>query len=260
MRFRPFYILLIGNNKDIDNFIEEFEKNMVNTEIEKSVWNNKKISGLDYRDYAEYKVNNLYEMPQMEIGIKNEVNGENLKQKVAEIDESKIEQEEKIYLFYDIDSVSLKSFLKEQNYTENIEICVNGENIAVVKVDNLEIEGGCLYQYKGNKSKAEVSSEVQKAMNIEAIYWSTDTEQILIELNLEKSRIASGTYVYKADVNRCIDEIIPEWIDEWNLPIDSVDGAKTRNLRNIYNALNNCFLIKEQEMLKMQFYFRTRGR
>lgn len=260
VRFRPFYILLIGDSKHIDNFIQEFEKNMEKTEIKKAVWNSKKISGLDYRDYAEYKVNGLYEMPQMEIGIRNTTNDEKLKQRVAEIDESKIERKEKIYLFYDINSPSLENFLREQNYTESTEICVAGENIAVVKADNLEIKSSCLYQYEGEENKSEVSSDIQKAMNIEEIYWSKEEGKIVIELNFEKSRIASGTYVYKADVNRCVDEIVPEWIDEWNLSIDAKDGSKTQNLRNIYIALNNKFSVKEQEILKMQFYFKTRGR
>ena len=107
IKYRPFYIIVIGNSEKVKAFVEAFKNDMdvENVQMEYTLQCDTEIYGLDYNDYEEYKFSKYqYIYP-----TKKEVyhNGNFTNRNLVKIDRENIGNIEKLYLYYNISTKTL---------------------------------------------------------------------------------------------------------------------------------------------------------
>lgn len=256
IKFRPFYIILIGGKEQITLFTDELYRNIDvgSIQIEKVLFDDYEMSGLDYRDYMGYEADNFLHMQISDIDIYNEEELTDLK--LVDITSKELENQEKIYLFYDISSDNLKDYLKEKK-GESKQVGVDDAKEDGWEIKDCVAEQVQVLTYTVEEEKF-YDENIKDALKVDAIYLLKNREQIVIECSLYKNEIEGGIYKFSGKVYVKKQGKEEEWIQEWNSSSNTFEGEKTQNLNNYYNAIRNAFTTDEQNIVNFSFYFRIR--
>lgn len=256
IKFRPFYIILIGGRSQIELFTEELYKNIdvESIQIEKVLFDDYEISGLDYRNYIGHEAENYLYMQNSGIDI---YNGEKLTDlELVDITSKKLENQEKIYLFYDISSDALKDYLNEKRGAPE-QVGVDGAKEEGWRIENCVADKVQVLTYMVEEEKF-YDENIKDALKVDDVYLLKNKEQIVIECSLYKNEIEGGIYKFSGKMHIKKQNAEAGWIQEWNSSSNTFEGEKTQNLNNFYNAILNTFSKENQNIVNFSFYFRIR--
>ena len=253
IKYRPFYIIVIGDRKKVEVFSEAFKSDIDidNVQMEYAFLGDAEIYGLDYKDYEEYKFSNYQYISPTEIDVYH--NGNLTEMELVNIDRKKIGSIEKLYLYYNISTKTLASYL-ELNVKSNqqvIEINEEEEEKGVL-INDWYTESMYLYPYDHDFF---TEQNTQGAMTIENIYWLKSRNQILLECSLNKDKLSSGIYKFAGTVYCEGHSTEDKWIIDWNSTSLIFEGEKTQNLNNFYKAIRNAFPTEDKKIINFLFYF-----
>lgn len=255
IKYRPFYLIMIGNQDAVELFVNELYQNIDTSEIqiEKAVFSESRVYGMDYQDFAEFRTSNYLYITESELDIYS--NGSMIDKKILlEAECGQLNDSEKIYLFYDISTNTLKSYLEMKGGTQKRKIPIDED----IKLEGLPITDWCVEAqqvcpYSGDE-KLFLEDNIEKAMTVSALYWLKEQNQILIECDIYIKNLNSGIYKFTGKIGCRSEGTEESWIQEWNSSSAGFEGDKTQNLRNYYNAVSNMFLEEDKDIVWFTFY------
>lgn len=256
IKFRPFYIILIGGRSQIELFTEQLYKNIdvASIQIEKVLFDDYEISGLDYRNYIGYEAEKYLYMQDSGIPICNGEEPTDLE--LVDITSKKLENQEKLYLFYDISSDALKDYLNKKRGAPE-QVGVDGAKEEGWRIENCVAEKVKVLTYIVEEEKF-YDENIKDALKVDGIYLLKNKEQIVIECSLFKNEIEGGIYRLSGKMHIKKQNMEAGWIQKWNSSSNTFEGEKTQNLNNFYNAILNTFSKDDQNIVNFSFYFRIR--
>lgn len=255
IKYRPFYVIVIGPQGAVELFVRELYQNIDTSEIqiEKAVFHESRVYGMDYRDFAEFRTSNYLHISESEMDIYG--NGDLLEENILlEAERSQLKENEKLYLFYDISTDTLQGYLEMKSGMQKRPIPIDEDiELEGMLITDWYIEGQALYRY----SEADSSfpdENIEKAMAVSALYWLKERNQILIECDLCKKNLNPGIYKFTGEIGCSAKGTEETWIQEWNSSSAGFEGDKTQNLRNYYNAISNMFLEEDKDIVCFTVY------
>ncbi len=252
VKFRPFYIILIGSKERIGVFIEQYENNMdiENVQMEYVIFGDSKVYGLDYEDYEAYKFSKYQYISPTDKDVYHK--GVLTDIELVKIDRSKIGNDEKLYLYYRISTGTLGEYLEMKVRSDSQIIKINEEEQENGKlISNWYVEPICFLPFGEESFDGE---NIQGAMEIDNIYWLQSKNQILLECGINKDKISSGIYKFAGTVYCEEQSLEDEWITDWNSTSLNFEGEKTQNLSSFYNVMRNSFQIEDKKIVDFLFY------
>lgn len=256
IKYRPFYIILIGNRDIVELFISKFYKAVESQklQIEKVIFQDTKVYGVDYEDYAGYRSHKFNYIYEKDIDIYNE--DSITKMKLVQMSRKELADSETIYLLYDITSDSLAGYLStEKTKKEELIDKIDGEEFKGRIIDNWYVEQTPILSYVTDEDRFQ-DNNLKEAMKISNIYWLEDRNQLMLECDLDKNKVDSGIYKFSGKIFcRSTSDKNENWISEWNSPVFEFDGEKTKNLSIYYDAINETFTPEDKSIVCFAFYF-----
>lgn len=253
VKYRPFYIIVIGNGEKVEAFVEAFKSEMdvENVQMECTLQKDLEVYGLDYDDYEEYKFSRPEHISPTQIEIYHNENF--TKRKLVNIDRTKIGSVERLYLYYNISTKTLERYLELNVKSDQQTIVINEEEGEKgCPINNWYAEPMCLFPY-GDESFLEENT--QGAMTIDNVYWLKDKNKIMLECSINKDKVGSGKYKFTGTVYCEEHNSEDQWITEWNSTSLIFEGEKTQNLKNFYKAIRNAFPVEDKKIINFLFYF-----
>lgn len=261
IKYRPFYMIVIGQQGAVELFVNELYQNIDTSEIqiEKAVFNESRVYGIDYQDFEEFRTSNYLYMSESELDIYS--NGKMIDKKILmEAECGQLRDSEKIYLFYDISTDTLQSYLEMKSGMQKKPITIDED----VELEGLlitdwlvEDQQLCLYSVS---DETFLDENIEKAMEVSALYWLKESNQILIECDIYKKNLDDGIYKYTGKIGCRPDGTEEIWIQKWNSSSAGFEGDKTQNLRNYYNAVSNMYTEEEKNIVCFTVYIDMKGK
>lgn len=255
IKYRPFYIILIGGREQIKLFTDQLYKSIdvKSIEIKNAMFDDCEVNGLDYRDYIGYETDNLLSIQTSDIAIYNREELTDLR--LVDMTSQELNNQEKIYLFYDISSDSLREYLKEKK-GEKKQVGIDDNKEPGWEIKDYVAEQVQLLMYKVEEDKF-YDENIKEAVKVDDAYMLENKDQIVIECSFYKNEIENGIYKFSGKVRAKEQRTEDKWIQEWNSTSNTFEGEKTQNLNHYYNAIQNTFSINDQDIVNFSFYFRV---
>lgn len=253
IKFRPFYVIMIGDKEKIEVLFDAFYQgiDVDSIQIEKALFSDSEVRGLDYNDYAGFGTNNDSHIYTSNINIFNK--GEETKLELINMESKDLKNFERIYLLYDISSDSLKNYLKNKK-GESRELTISEMKVRGEVIEDCIWEETQILSYKETEGFG--NEKIKEAMKVENIYILEEENQIAVECRFDKNAIEGGIYKFSGKIMIKEQNAADKWIHEWNSSKNILEGEKTHNLNNYYNAIRNTFSTDAQNILNFSFYFK----